>query len=96
MTRVRSINRRGFELNVNRWWQINWIYAYRKNGIEHECVLDTERERHCVLQIVHRDLAARNVLVDENRVCKICDFGLARFLTDDNVYEKKSKVSRDH
>lgn len=61
--------------------------------------IQREREKEtflCVLQIVHRDLAARNVLVDENRVCKICDFGLARFLTDDNVYEKKSKVSRDH
>lgn len=58
--------------------------------------IQREKDIVCVLQIVHRDLAARNVLVDENRVCKICDFGLARFLTDDNVYEKKSKVSRDH
>ncbi|XP_058799626.1 receptor-type tyrosine-protein kinase FLT3-like isoform X2 [Phymastichus coffea] len=28
--------------------------------------------------IVHRDLAARNVLMDENLVLKICDFGLSR------------------
>lgn len=28
-------------------------------------------------QFVHRDLAARNVLVGQNNVCKICDFGLA-------------------
>nr|KAG5693881.1 hypothetical protein BaRGS_014322 [Batillaria attramentaria] len=34
----------------------------------------------------------RNVFVDENRVCKICDFGLARLLPEDNVYERKSKI----
>ncbi|XP_069607213.1 tyrosine-protein kinase Srms [Ranitomeya imitator] len=33
--------------------------------------------------VVHRDLATRNVLVGENLVCKIADFGLARLLKDD-------------
>ncbi|KAJ8040943.1 Tyrosine-protein kinase receptor Tie-1 [Holothuria leucospilota] len=35
--------------------------------------------------IVHRDLAARNVLVCENMVCKVADFGLSR---SDEVYVK--------
>ena len=30
------------------------------------------------LGIVHRDLACRNVLVGENKVLKISDFGMAR------------------
>ena len=28
---------------------------------------------------IHRDLAARNILVGENNVCKVADFGMATF-----------------
>ena len=32
---------------------------------------------------IHRDLAARNILVGENNICKVADFGLARVIQDD-------------
>ena len=32
---------------------------------------------------IHRDLAARNVLVGDGNIVKICDFGLARLIQDD-------------
>jgi hypothetical protein len=39
-----------------------------------------EREKY-----IHRDLAARNVLVGENNIVKVADFGLARII-EDNEY----------
>ena len=35
-------------------------------------------------------LAARNVLVGEEEKCKVTDFGMARDVREDNVYEKKA------
>ncbi|GIY58924.1 tyrosine kinase receptor Cad96Ca [Caerostris darwini] len=41
--------------------------------------------------IIHRDLAARNILVDENKTCKVADFGFARDVIASHVYERKSE-----
>jgi len=37
-------------------------------------------------------LAARNVLVGEAETCKITDFGMARDVQQDNIYQKRTKV----
>ena len=43
-------------------------------------------------KIVHRDLAARNVLVGERDTCKVTDFGMARDVHQDHVYQKTTKA----
>ncbi|XP_016897429.2 macrophage colony-stimulating factor 1 receptor 2 isoform X2 [Cynoglossus semilaevis] len=44
--------------------------------------LDFLSNRNCI----HRDVAARNVLLTDRCVAKICDFGLARDIRDDDSY----------
>ncbi|CAF4805326.1 unnamed protein product, partial [Rotaria sp. Silwood2] len=39
-------------------------------------------------KFVHRDLAARNCLVNENHVCKVGDFGLARDIYETDYYRR--------
>ncbi|KAL3613031.1 hypothetical protein CASFOL_043128 [Castilleja foliolosa] len=40
-------------------------------------------------KILHGDLAARNILLAEDNVIKICDFGLARSMYKNDEYQKK-------
>ena len=44
-------------------------------------------------KIMHRDLAARNVLVREEKVCKITDFGMARDFQEKGIYVRSHEGS---
>lgn len=45
--------------------------------------------------MLHGDLAARNILLADDNVVKICDFGLARSIYKNDEYQKKENVSSD-
>ncbi|PFX21978.1 Fibroblast growth factor receptor [Stylophora pistillata] len=51
------------------------------------CVTKTGKK----IMIIHRDLAARNVLVGEGEKCKLTDFGMARNVNQDDIYNKTSR-----
>ena len=37
-------------------------------------------------KIIHRDLAARKVLVGDDEVCKITDFGMTRDVQEEDIF----------
>lgn len=44
-------------------------------------------------QVLHGDLAARNILLADDNIVKICDFGLAKNIYKNDEYKKKDDVS---
>lgn len=48
-------------------------------------------EKH---NLIHRDIAARNILVGDLNLVKVCDFGLARVIEDDEYCPKAGKYKK--
>lgn len=44
------------------------------------------------MNYIHRDLRAANILVGDNLVCKIADFGLARLIEDNEYTARQGKT----
>lgn len=45
------------------------------------------------MNYVHRDLRAANILVGDNLVCKVADFGLARLIEDNEYTARQGKAT---
>ncbi|XP_043527965.1 vascular endothelial growth factor receptor 1 isoform X2 [Frieseomelitta varia] len=79
-------------------WRFNYRGDYKDYNLKPICTQDllswafqVARGMEYLSQrkVLHGDLAARNILLAENNVVKICDFGLAKTMYKDNNYKKK-------
>jgi len=87
---VMEICTRGSLYNIlsSQQWFIGWneFFIFAEQMFRGLIVIHNHKP-----QILHRDLKSLNVLVSEDWICKLCDFGLARFDTGGNM-ETLSKL----
>ncbi|KAG7204953.1 hypothetical protein KM043_005341 [Ampulex compressa] len=79
-------------------WRSNYRGDYKDHNLKPICTQDllswafqVARGMEYLSQrnVLHGDLAARNILLAENNIVKICDFGLAKTMYKDGNYKKK-------
>ncbi|KYN07332.1 Vascular endothelial growth factor receptor 1 [Cyphomyrmex costatus] len=79
-------------------WRSNYCGDYKDQHLKPICTQDLlswafqvarGMEYLCQRNVLHGDLAARNILLAENNIVKICDFGLAKTMYKDGNYKKK-------
>lgn len=82
-------------------WRSNYRGDYNRGNIQPICTKDLltwafqvsrGMEYLASRKVMHGDLAARNILLADNNIVKICDFGLAKSVYKDNNYKKKGDV----
>lgn len=71
----------------------SWALATYPGWLNRHPKLETYVSLFAV-QCIHRDLAARNVLVTDDNVMKIADFGLARDVHHIDYYKKTTNVRK--
>ncbi|XP_008108408.2 protein-tyrosine kinase 6 [Anolis carolinensis] len=67
------------------WLQKVELVDIASQVVEGMCYLESQT-------FIHRDLAARNILVGENNICKVGDFGMARLIKDDIYLSYSSNI----
>ena len=77
---------------LNRRLIVYWMSDESPQNLSTRLKVFSKRNFLSLFKVIHRDLAARNVLVGEGETCKVTDFGMARDVQEDNIYERKTRV----
>ncbi|XP_011151926.1 vascular endothelial growth factor receptor kdr-like isoform X1 [Harpegnathos saltator] len=84
--------------SIQPGWRSNYRGDYKDHNLKPICTQDllswafqVARGMEYLSQrkVLHGDLAARNILLSEDNIVKICDFGLAKNMYKDGNYKKK-------
>ena len=71
-------------------WQIASGMVSTVDAFKNDYLSLDSKEYLAANGLVHRDLACRNVLVLENKLLKVSDFGLTRAVHQDGIYPQKT------
>ncbi|KAL5995182.1 Cysteine-rich receptor-like protein kinase 43 [Asimina triloba] len=73
-------------MNPGKREQLDWKKRYDVIAGIARGLLYLHEGAHCC--IIHRDIKASNILLDDQWVPKIADFGMARLYMEDHTYVK--------
>ncbi|XP_020711050.2 vascular endothelial growth factor receptor 1-like isoform X1 [Athalia rosae] len=86
--------------SIQPGWRSNYRGDYKEKNLKPICTQDLlcwawqvarGMEYLSSRNVLHGDLAARNILLADDNIVKICDFGLARNMYKDNNYKKRGE-----
>ena len=72
----------------------NGLFGFEKcNPLVRLIIWNMKWRQFLLLKVLHGDLAARNVLLADDGIVKVADFGMARHMYYEGNYHKKGQVN---
>uniref|UniRef100_A0A1B6CIS1 Receptor protein-tyrosine kinase n=1 Tax=Clastoptera arizonana TaxID=38151 RepID=A0A1B6CIS1_9HEMI len=95
-----TVGEDGYLMMKEPEWRSNYRGDYKSNSVRPICTQDLfcwgfqvarGMEYLASRKVMHGDLAARNILLADDNIVKICDFGFSKSMYKDQSYHKKGE-----